>query len=283
MATDKNKYVSYLELLKKSELPISFYGEILTGQSAKDMIKILAMSLENEATNPVINDILETKVEVDYENFDFQQLWNASKLRDFHEQLIISDPRQNAKSPIVDTDLRPTAPPSYDLATQLPTSIPPMTIKDLKKSTEFFFKNHKPENEDEMLDLMVEIPMILHQIFNRDYGIANCDNKLLFAERVQMFFEWTFSNNTENQEKIRNFLSLNKIFFDNIFENILHIKQVEIERRSRMMGTSPYSLPPWACQSRLLGQLQRETKNFLHGIDNASTDVIIRKIFFYCF
>ena len=119
MATEK--YISYLELLKKSELPISFYGEILTGQSAKDMIKILAMSLENEATNPVINDILETKVEVDYENFDFQQLWNASKLRDLHEQLMKSDPRQNEKLPVDDTDLSPSAPPSYDLAVQVPT------------------------------------------------------------------------------------------------------------------------------------------------------------------
>ena len=279
MAAEKNQFMFYLELLKKSEFPISFHGEILRGQNAKDMIKILTLSLNIKATKVVICDILNTKAEVDDEDLDFLQLWNASKLRDLHEQLMKSDPRQNEKSPVDDTDLSPSAPPSYDLAIQVPTTSPPMTIKDLKKSTEAFFKNHKPQNEDQMLDLMDEIPMILHQIFNKDYGMANCDNKLLFAERVQIFFEWTFSKNTENQEKIRNFLALNKLFFENIFESIQNIKQVEIERRSRMKGTSPYSLPPPACQSRLLWALKSETRNFLHSIDNASRDVIISKIF----
>ena len=108
MATDKNQYMSYLELLKKSEFPISFYGEILRGRNAKDMIKILAMSLKNEATDPLICDILETKIEVDDVDLDFDDVWNASELRDMHEQLMKSNPRQIAKSPIADTDLTPS-------------------------------------------------------------------------------------------------------------------------------------------------------------------------------
>ena len=50
MATEKNQHLFYLELLKKSELPISFHGKILRGQSAKDMLKILMLSLKNKAT-----------------------------------------------------------------------------------------------------------------------------------------------------------------------------------------------------------------------------------------
>ena len=109
MATDKNQYyMSYLELLKKSEFPISFYGEILRGRNAKDMIKILAMSLKNEATDPLICDILETKIEVDDVDLDFDDVWNASELNDMHEQLMKLNSRQNAKLPIADTDLTPS-------------------------------------------------------------------------------------------------------------------------------------------------------------------------------
>ena len=107
MATDKNQYMSYLELLKKSEFPISFYGEILRGQNAKDMIKILAMSLKSGATDPLICDILETKIVHDGD-LDFDQLWDVSELRDMHEQLLKLKFRQNSKLPIADPDLTPS-------------------------------------------------------------------------------------------------------------------------------------------------------------------------------
>ena len=51
MAAEKNQFMFYLELLKKSEFPISFHGEILRGQNAKDMIKILTLSLNNIIKN----------------------------------------------------------------------------------------------------------------------------------------------------------------------------------------------------------------------------------------
>ena len=88
MTTEKNQHLCYLEMLKNSELPISFHGKILRGQSAKDMLKILMLSLKNKATNAVICDILETKIEVEYEDLDFTQLYNVSELEDLHKELI---------------------------------------------------------------------------------------------------------------------------------------------------------------------------------------------------
>ena len=89
MATDQ--HIFYLEMLKKSELPISFHGKILRGQSAKDMLKIITLSLKNKATKEVIFDILQTKIEVDNEDLDFTQLYDVSKLEKLHEQLMMKN------------------------------------------------------------------------------------------------------------------------------------------------------------------------------------------------
>ena len=131
----------YLQILLDSEIPICFFDEIFEVQEAKYLLMVILRKMDIQGAD-VINEVIQTQPYIDKDELQPDQLVLLNGIEDIYESIEnhnmkISELKSNPK--IQNTkidDLTPSAPPSYDFATQPPTVNP--KIVELQRNSNGF-------------------------------------------------------------------------------------------------------------------------------------------------